>query len=595
MFKYLNVQIQGDDFALFSNRFKNYNAEIFKKDLLSGVIVGVIAIPLGMAFAIASGVKPEYGIYTTIIAGILASLFGGSSFQISGPTGAFIPLLFGIVATYGYEGLLVSGFMAGIMLILMGIFKLGALIKFIPRPVTIGFTTGIAVTIFAGQISKFLGLDGVASKEYFHETIHEIITHFHTIDIYSIITAIICLVIILITPKIAPKVPGAIIGIIISTVFALIFFPGKVATIGSAYGEIPSALPSFSFFNISLTDMAHLLRPAFTIAMLCAIESLLSAVVADGMTNTRHNSNKELIGQGIANMVTPLFGGIPATGAIARTATNIKTGAQTRVAGIIHGIVVLLTLLILAPYASNIPLASMAPVLMVVAWNMSERKEFVHVLKTKTGDSLVLLLTFLLTVFVNLTVAVEVGLLLAVILFVKRMSEVFRVNNVLPDFNDEKGKVLPSAVSQSHFCPQISMFDVEGSLFFGAAETFVYYVLDSINYQPKVVLLKMNKLIHLDTTGENNLRNIVVQLEKSGSQILISGLKDQPLEMIKRTGLYDKIGEEYFFNDTQSAINYAINKISKETCRGCDHFAFKECENLSHMKNPLAPNKGEVK
>lgn len=572
---------------MFTDRFKNYTADMFKKDLLSGVIVGVIAIPLGMAFAIASGVNPEYGIYTTIIAGIFVSIFGGSSFQIAGPTGAFIPLLFGIVATYGYDGLLVAGFMAGIMLILMGVLKLGVLIKFIPRPVTIGFTTGIAVTIFVGQISKFLGLDGVSSKEYFHETLLEIINHFSTIDIYSIITAFICLVTILLTPKIAPKVPGAIIGIIVSTVFALILFPGQVATIGSAYGDIPSTLPKFSFFNVSFADMFHLLRPAFTIAMLCAIESLLSAVVADGMTNTRHNSNKELIGQGIANMVTPLFGGIPATGAIARTATNIKTGAQTRVAGVVHGVVVLLTLVILAPYASNIPLASMAPVLMVVAWNMSERKEFAHILKTKTGDSIVLLLTFLLTVFVNLTVAVEVGLLLAVILFVKRMSEVFRVNNVLPDFNDKKGKVLPSAVSQSHFCPQISMFDVEGSLFFGAAETFVYYVLDSIRYKPKVVLLKTNKLIHLDTTGENNLRNIVNQLEKNGSQILISGLKDQPLEMIKRTGLYNKIGEKHFFHDTQSAINYAITIISKDTCHGCEYFAFKECEKLSHMKKDL--------
>ncbi|MGN1386091.1 MAG: SulP family inorganic anion transporter [Bacillus sp. (in: firmicutes)] len=566
---------------MFKNRFNNYTADMFKKDLLSGVIVGVIAIPLGMAFAIASGVKPEYGIYTTIIAGILVSIFGGSSFQISGPTGAFIPLLFGIVATYGYEGLLIAGFMAGIMLILMGVFKLGGLIKFIPRPVTIGFTTGIAVTIFAGQISKFLGLDGVASKEYFHETIHEIITHFSTIDIYSIITAVICLATIILTPKFAPKVPGAIIGIIISTVFALIFFPGKVATIGSAYGDIPSSLPSFSFFDVTFSEVILLMRPAFTIAMLCAIESLLSAVVADGMTSTRHNSNRELIGQGIANMVTPLFGGIPATGAIARTATNIKTGAQTRMAGVIHGIVVLLTLVILAPYASNIPLASMAPVLMVVAWNMSERKEFTHILKTKTGDSIVLLLTFLLTVFVNLTVAVEIGLLLAVILFVKRMSEVFRVNTVLPDFNDEKGKISPAAVSKSHFCPQISMFEIEGSLFFGAAETFVYYVLDSVHYKPKVVILKMNKLIHLDTTGENNLKNIVKQLRKNDCQILISGLQGQPLEMIKLTRLYDEIGEQYFFKDSQSAINYGITQISCDVCQGCNHFAFQECHALS--------------
>lgn len=582
---YFLHKISGDDLKLFADWFSNYSAEKFKKDLLSGVIVGVIAIPLGMAFAIASGVKPEYGIYTTIIAGILVSLFGGSRFQISGPTGAFIPLLFGIVATYGYDGLLVAGFMAGIMLILMGIFKLGVLIKFIPRPVTIGFTTGIAVTIFIGQVAKFLGLDGVASKEYFHENIHEIIKHFSTIDLYSIIIALICLITIIFTPKFFPKLPGAIVGIILSTLIAIVFFPDKIATIGSAYGSIPSDLPQFWLFDVTTSQVLELIRPAFTIAMLCAIESLLSAVVADGMTNTRHNSNRELIGQGVANMITPLFGGIPATGAIARTATNIKTGAQTRFAGVIHGIVVLITLVIFAPYASLIPLASMAPVLMVVAWNMSERKEFIHILKTKTSDSLVLLFTFLLTVFVNLTVAVEVGLLMAVILFAKRMSELFRVNNVLPDVSSESGKITPSAVSNSHFCPQISMFDIEGSLFFGATETFVYYVLDTIHYQPKVVLLKMNKLIYLDTTGENTLKNIVAKLQKNNSKVFISGLHGQPLEIIKLTGLFEKIGEDCFFPDTQAAISHALTTISNDVCTSCQHFAFKECEKLSCIKN----------
>lgn len=569
---------------MFAKRFSNYSTEKFKKDLLSGIIVGVIAIPLGMAFAIASGVKPEYGIYTTIIAGILAAIFGGSSFQISGPTGAFIPLLFGIVATYGYDGLLVAGFMAGIMLILMGIFKLGALIKFIPRPVTIGFTTGIAVTIFTGQISKFLGLQGVESKEFFHENVLEIIHNISTIDIYSIIIALICLFTIILTPRVLPKLPGPIVGIVLSTVIAIIFFPGKVTTIGSAYGEIPSSLPEFTFFHVSFAEMVQLISPAFTIAMLCAIESLLSAVVADGMTDTRHNSNRELIGQGIANVVTPLFGGIPATGAIARTATNIKTGAQTRVSGVIHGIVVLLTLVLLAPYASLIPLASMAPVLMVVAWNMSERKEFIHVLKTKTSDSIVLMITFLLTVFVTLTVAVEFGLLMAVILFVKRMSEVFRINRVLPEVNTDNGKLTADAVSQSHFCPQINMFEIEGSLFFGAAETFAYYVLDTIHHKPKVVLLKMNKLIYLDTTGENNLKNIILKLQENDCKVLISGINGQPKKILKKTGLYDRIGEEAFFPNSQTAIKQAQTLISKEICSGCSHFAFKECEQFSTVK-----------
>ncbi|WP_412888064.1 SulP family inorganic anion transporter [Bacillus sp. 1P06AnD] len=564
--------------------FSHYSIEKGKKDILAGIIVGVIAIPLGMAFAIASGVKPEYGIYTTIIAGILVSIFGGSRFQIAGPTGAFIPLLFAITASYGYEGLLVAGFLAGIMLILMGICKLGVLIKYIPRPVIIGFTAGIAVTIFTGQVSKFLGLAGVETKELFHENVEQILTHISTINPYSITLSVICLLTIILTPKVSRKIPGAIVGILVSTMVASLFFPGQAATIGSAYGEIPNHLPQFSFFTLSLNEVIELIRPAFTIAMLCAIESLLSAVVADGMSDTRHNSNQELIGQGIANMVVPLFGGIPATGAIARTATNVKSGAQTRMAGVIHGLVVLAVLLLLAPYASLIPLASMAPVLMVVAWNMSERKEFAAILKTRSSDSIVLMLTFLLTVFVNLTVAVEVGLLLAAILFVKRMSEVFRVSHVLPDPARNGGKLSAQAVSESHFCPQISVFEVEGSLFFGAAETFVYHVLDSLHICPRVVLLKMNKVIYLDATGENNMHSILKQLKKKHCKVIVSGLNGQPLEFVKRTGLYGEIGQEHFFADTQSAISYGLSIINEHNCMNCKHFAFTECHKRSKAK-----------
>ncbi|MEI2400803.1 SulP family inorganic anion transporter, partial [Paenibacillus phytohabitans] len=408
----------------FSGIFKGYSVQSFQKDLISGVVVGIIAIPLGMAFAIASGVKPEYGIYTTIIAGILISLFGGSKYQIGGPTGAFIPILFGIVATYGFENLLIAGFMAGIILFLMGIFKLGSLIKFIPRPVTIGFTSGIAIIIFVGQVPNFLGLDQIEKHELFLDNMREIVLHLHEINLYSLLTASICLVVLLLTPKLFPKVPGSLIALLLSTGIAAIFYPTQVATIGSTFGDIPSKLPSFQFPDITFERIKQLIQPAFVIAMLGAIESLLSAVVADGMTNSKHNSNRELVGQGLANMVTPLFGGIPATGAIARTAPNIKTGAVSPFSGVIHGVVVLLVLLLFAPYASKIPLASMAPIIMLVAWNMSERRVFYHVLQTRTGDSLVLIVTFLLTVFMNLTVAVQVGLILAVVLFTKRMSDI---------------------------------------------------------------------------------------------------------------------------------------------------------------------------
>jgi len=345
-----------------TGRYTEYHASSFRKDLISGLIVAIIAIPLGMAFAIASGVKPEYGIYTTIIAGILISLLGGSRYQIGGPTGAFIPILFAIVLQYGYENLLIAGFLAGIILVLMGVFKLGALIKFIPRPVTIGFTAGIAVIIFSGQFVNFLGLSGIEKHENFLPNMKEIVLHLTSINSYSVVTAAIGLAAILLSPRLLPKIPGSLIGLVASSVIATLFFKGHVATIGSSFGAIPHTLPQFHFPEITWDRMKILIQPAFIIAMLGGIESLLSAVVADGMTGTRHNSNRELIGQGIANIVTPLFGGIPATGAIARTATNIKNGRASPLSGIVHGIVVFLVLVLLAPYASNIPLASMAPI-----------------------------------------------------------------------------------------------------------------------------------------------------------------------------------------------------------------------------------------
>ncbi len=386
--------------------------------MISGIIVGIIAIPLGMAFAIASGVKPEYGLYTTVIAGILISLGGGSRFQIGGPTGAFIPILLGIVIVYGYENLLLAGFLAGILLLLLGIFKLGALIKFIPRPVTIGFTSGIAVIIFTSQIANFLGLTGVKSHVRFVDNIREIAKHIGTANGYSVATAAICLLVMMALPKIWPKIPSALAGLIVSAVIAVLLFPGKVATIGSTFGAIQQSLPALQFPEISLERIRMLFLPALMIALLGGIESLLSAVVADGMTKDRHNSNRELIGQGIANMITPLFGGIPATGAIARTATNIKSGAASPVSGVIHSLTVLLVLLLFAPFASDIPLASMAPILMMVAWNMSERKRFMYILKMKSGDTLVLVVTFLLTVWIDLMTGVGAGMLLAFILFI---------------------------------------------------------------------------------------------------------------------------------------------------------------------------------
>ncbi|TFE25379.1 SulP family inorganic anion transporter [Cohnella luojiensis] len=562
-------------------RFEGYEASSIRKDLISGLIVGIIAIPLGMAFAIASGVKPEYGIYTTIIAGIIVSLCGGSKFQISGPTGAFIPILFAIVMQYGYENLLIAGFMAGIILVLMGVFKLGILIKYIPRPVTIGFTAGIAVIIFSGQVVNFLGLSGIEKHEDFLPNMKEIAMHIATINIYSVLTAAISLAIILFMPRVLPKVPASLAAIVVSSVAAALFFNGHVATIGSSFGAIPSALPQFHFPEITWDRVQTLMGPAFIIALLGGIESLLSAVVADGMGGGRHNSNKELIGQGIANMAAPLFGGIPATGAIARTATNIKSGAVSPFSGIIHGVVVFLVLILFAPYASHIPLASMAPILMLVAWNMSERKEFTHILKTKTSDTLVLLITFLLTVFTNLTTAVEIGLILAVILFVKRMGESLTVAKVLPDPNNKHEKVQSYMVYEGHDCPQISIYTIEGPLFFGAADRFEKTISDKVDQISGILLLIMGKVPFMDMTGKSNLDSLIMRYQSRGGIVLLSEVQQQPLEVFHNTGLEKLIGGENLFEHTGDAIDYALTRLNYERCVGCKHFVFRECALLS--------------
>lgn len=562
-------------------QFSNYSANGFRKDLISGCIVGIVAIPLGMAFAIASGVKPEYGLYTTIIAGILISLLGGSKFQIGGPTGAFIPILLAIVLQYGYENLLIAGFLAGIFLVLMGLLRLGSLIRFIPKPVTVGFTSGIAVTIFSGQIGSFLGLQGIERHEYFFDNMKEIFLRISSLNLYSVLIAVICLAILIAMPKYFPKVPASLVGIVVTTLIAAWLFPGKVTTIGSAYGQIPAGLPQFAPMEITWDRVVMMIQPALIIAMLGSIESLLSAVVADEMTGTKHNSNRELIGQGVANIAAPLFGGIPATGAIARTATNIKSGAISRVSGVIHGIVVLLIVVLFAPYASNIPLASMAPILMVVAWNMSEHKSFRHMLKTRTGDSLILLVTFLLTVFTTLTVAVQAGLALAVVLFIKRMSGMLAVNKVLPDHSSNKEKVQAHIVTEDHNCPQIGIYNIEGPLFFGATHAFESFGRKLLaDPELQVVVLRMGNVPYMDTSGESNFSKLVHSLKEQGVDVVISGIRPQPLKLLMKTGCYAVIGEEHFFDHTGEALDYALQNIHYNRCIACNQCTFRECTEL---------------
>lgn len=564
------------------NRFNRLTPNDLKRDLVAGITVGIVAMPLGMAFAIASGVKPEYGLYTTIIAGILVALFGGSRYQIAGPTGAFIPILLAIVLEFGYEDLLIAGFMAGIILLLMGIFKLGNLIKYIPRSVTIGFTAGIAMIIFTGQIENFLGLEGMDKKEYFHENIIQIAQNFSSLNFYSIFIAILGVLILIFIPRLFPRIPVLLIALIIPAVIAFLFFPGKVETIGSAFGGIPQSLPSFQLPDLSWNKIITLLQPAFVIAMLGGIESLLSAVVADGMTGKRHNSNRELVGQGIANVVTPLFGGIPATGAIARTATNIKSGAASPFSGIFQGLFVLITILLFAPFASHIPLASMAPILMRVALNMSEYKSFAHIIKLKSSDALVLAVTFLLTVFVNLTVAVQIGLLLAMVSFVKRMSEVLAVEKVIPDFikEDEKNEVK----NLEFKCPQLVFFTIEGPLFFGAADRFESMITRSINRKPAVLILKMKHVSFIDATGGANLTSLIGDFKKQGGTTLLAELNEEVLDTIKAGGLYEKIGAEHIFSDAKEAVDYGLTLIHVDKCAICSKVEKNVCQTFQQNR-----------
>lgn len=559
-------------YLLKDDRFTGLIKSDIRRDILAGLTVGVVAIPLGMAFAIASGVKPEYGLYTTIIAGFLVALLGGSRYQVAGPTGAFIPILLAIVLQYGYEDLLIAGLLAGIMLLLMGLFKIGDLIKYIPRSVTIGFTAGIAVIIFTGQIGDFLGLQGLEKKQYFHENMLQIFYQLPTINFYSVLIATLGLFIVIYVPKKYPRIPVLLVAMIVPTIIAIIFFPGKVATIGSEFGGIPQSFPSLSFPSITWEKFTYLWQPAFIIAMLGGIESLLSAVVADGMTGTRHHSNRELFGQGIANIITPLFGGIPATGAIARTATNIRAGAVSPWSSIIQSVFVLLVVLLFAPLASHVPLASMAPILMFVAFNMSEYKSFWHIFKMKNSDSLVLVTTFLLTVFVNLTIAVPIGLGLAMLSFIKRMSEVLQVEQITPE------------VDNGFYCPQIASFTIHGPLFFGAADKFDTILSKSIHEQPKVLILKMRHVSLIDVTGEANLAALVLKYQNMGGTVLISEIEEDPLEMLKVSGLSLVIGPEHFFDSTTEAINHALTLIDPKDCNACKRKGFKQCQTFQTIE-----------
>ncbi len=558
---------------------EGYDRHLFFSDLFAGITVGLIALPLALAFAIASHVSPAQGLYTAIIAGFLISLLGGSRVQIGGPTGAFVVIIAGIVDQYGYDGLALATLMAGAILIVMGLCKFGAMIKFIPYPVTTGFTAGIALIIFSSQMKDFFGLqiDGKLPGEF----VHQWGAYYHAIVTTGVNWAAVGisaggLLVINLFRRLAPKIPGAIVAVILATAAVGVFHLDNPAsryhvdTIGTRFGTpaapsgIPGGLPRPWMPSLgweTLEKMRKLMPQAGTIAMLAAIESLLCAVVADGMIGGRHKSNCELVGQGVANIGSIIFGGIPATGAIARTAANVKSGGKTPLAGVIHAITLLLFMLLLAPYASKIPLAVFASVLVMVAWNMSERDHFRHLFKAPRSDVTVLLLTFGLTVFVDLTMAVSVGLVLAAVLFMKRMSEVTNVGVIRDEIEETPVNELaylndPNAIVRRDVPAGVEVYEINGPFFFGVADR-LKDTLREFERPPKVFILRMRRVPAVDATGMHALDEFFQKCRRQGTRLMLSGIHAQPVVALARYGLLDKIGEENLFENIDDALNSA--------------------------------------
>jgi SulP family sulfate permease len=522
-----------------------FNGKHIAKNLVAGVIVGVVALPLAMAFAIASGAKPEQGIYTAIVAGFLTSVFGGSRLQISGPTGAFIVILSSITAKYGVTGLQVATLMAGAMLLAMGLARMGSVIKYIPDPVIVGFTTGIGVIIWVGQWKDFFGLIVQGSGEHFHEKIAQLVLSLPSGHLATTGLGFFSLAVLLLSPYVIKKIPAPLLAMVAATLVQAIFKFDDVATIGSAFGGIPQMLPAFQPIAFSFTDIVRLIGPAFTIALLCAIESLLSAVVADGMTNTRHDSNQELIGQGIANLAAPLFGGFAATGAIARTATGIRNGATSPLAGITHSIFLLLILLLLAPLAAHIPLCVLAAILFVVAYNMSDLHHFFHLARTSPrADVILLLITFVLTVFADLVIAVNVGVVLSSLMFMRRMAHSVEI---VEDYVNDAGIDMPALP------PRTLVYRIDGPFFFGAAEK-LERTLESIHSHMDCVVLRLGRVPFVDATGLQALGEMVDDFRRHGTRLILCEVRPNVLEKLERVGVLGRLGAENVFPALQDFV-----------------------------------------
>ncbi|MDO5571659.1 MAG: sulfate permease [Bacteroidales bacterium] len=544
---------------------KNYNKTDFMSDLMAGIIVGIVALPLAIAFGIASGVSPEKGIITAIIAGFIISFLGGTKVQIGGPTGAFIVIVYGIIQQYGEKGLIVATILAGIILVMMGVLKLGTIIKFIPYPIVVGFTSGIAVTIFTTQIKDLFGLtiDNVPAE--FLQKLVVYARHFSTIDIWCTVIGILSVAIIAYTPKFSKKIPGSLVAIVVMTIVAYLLnnFTGiHVETIGDRF-QINPSLPSAQVPEMSWEVVKGLFPAAITIAILGAIESLLSATVADGVIGDKHNSNTELIAQGAANIITPFFGGIPATGAIARTMTNINNGGRTPVAGIIHAFVLLLILLCLGDLTKQIPMACLAGVLVIVSYNMSEWRTFKALLKGTKSDITVLLVTFFLTVLFDLTIAIEVGLVIACLLFMRRVAETTNISVLTDEINPKHESDIAS--NEKLIIPSgVEVYEIDGPYFFGIANKFEEE-MRNLGDRPRIRIIRMRKVPFVDSTGLHNLEMFVDKSKKEGIMIILSGVRENVLVSLKNSKVYGMVGEHNIFSHINGAVAKAEEIVKQNS------------------------------
>ncbi|MDR1918076.1 MAG: sulfate permease [Tannerellaceae bacterium] len=541
---------------------KNYSRERFVSDLMAGIIVGIVALPLAIAFGIASGVSPEKGLITAFIGGFIVSLLGGSNVQIGGPTGAFIVIVYGIIQNFGVEGLAIATVMAGIMLVVMGVLKLGTIIRFIPYPIVVGFTSGIALTIFTTQMKDLFGLDvGKMPADFISKWIIYF-ENFHTLNFWPLLIGLLSIALIVFTPRVSRKIPGSLVAIILMTVIVYLMRHclgiDSIQTIGDLF-VIKASLPQAAPISFNMETINQLLPSAFTIAMLGAIESLLSATVADGVTGDKHHSNTELIAQGAANIVVPIFGGIPVTGAIARTMTNINNGGRTPVAGLIHALVLLLILLFLGPLTRHIPMACLAGVLIIVSYNMSEWRTFRSLLKNPKSDVSVLLVTFFLTVIFDLTIAIEIGLLIAMFLFMRRVTETTSVS-VTRDVIDlsSEGEVLHEE-EKLIIPPGVEVYEIDGPFFFGIANKFDG-VMQTLGDKPKVRIIRMRKVPFMDSTGLHNLESLLRLSQAENIQLILSGVNPKVAGVLSKAGFDRKIGKE----NICSNINEALERAGKQ-------------------------------